>query len=186
MRLFVAIELDEKVRSALAELQGSLKRACDGVRWIPAHQLHLTARFLGDVPDAEAGGVGEAIARAGGASKPFAFELSGCGCFPTRGGVRIVWVGINEPSGALADCVEAVNRELELLDFERERRPFSAHITIGRVREDRSGRRIRSGVEAMDFGPFEQQVKTLTLMQSVLSPQGPTYTPVTAAALGGT
>ena len=73
MRLFVAIELDERVRSALAELQRRLQRACDGVRWIPAHHVHLTVRFLGDVPDGEVGDVGEAIARAARAEQRFAF-----------------------------------------------------------------------------------------------------------------
>ncbi len=186
MRLFVAIELDERVRARLRQVQEGLRRASEGVRWIPAEQLHITARFLGEVSDGDVPMITEAVSRAATGAEPFEMTLAGAGCFPPRGGVRIVWVGIDEPTGTLLKCVEVLNRELEEVGFPRERRPFSPHITIGRVREDRSGGRIRAGVEPFTFEQVEQSVRSFTLMQSVLSPKGPTYTPLSRPALGST
>ncbi|MGB2987478.1 MAG: RNA 2',3'-cyclic phosphodiesterase [Phycisphaerae bacterium] len=184
MRLFVAIELSDEVRSGLAKVQKDLAATCDGVRWIPSHQLHLTAKFLGEVPDRDVAKVGEAIAQAAAGSAPFDMEIADCGCFPPRGPVRIVWVGANETTGALAGCVEAVETELGRLGFPKERKRFSPHITIGRVREDRSGGCLRAAVEAHSFSSMQASISFITLMSSVLSPKGPTYTPVRKADLG--
>ena len=184
MRLFVAIELDESVRALLSNAQAQLNRQCDGVRWIPAHQLHVTVKFLGEVRDADVSDVTDAVARGAARAAPFIMSIGGCGCFPKRGPVRIVWAGLAEPSGALLLCAEAVEDELEQLGFARERRPFSPHITIGRVREDRSGGQIRAATQAITLEPSEQWVASLTLMSSVLSPKGPTYSAVSRANFG--
>jgi 2'-5' RNA ligase len=146
--------------------------------------LHVTIRFLGDVPDSDVSAVADAVERGAVSAEPFTMTLSGCGCFPPRGQVRIVWAGAHEASGALQRAAEAVNAELDALGFARERRGFSPHITIGRVREDRSGGRIRAAADSFTFGELEQPVASITLMQSVLSPKGPTYTPVKRASLG--
>jgi 2'-5' RNA ligase len=185
VRLFVAVELDASVRSRMRDAQDRLARVCEGVRWIPAEQLHLTLKFLGEVADGVVAKAGEAVARAAAGSQAFTMSLAGCGCFPPRGPVRIVWIGVNEESGRLAGCFDAVERELGALGFPKEDRGFSPHITIGRAREDRSDGRIRAGVSAAAFGPVEQPVVSLTLMSSLLSPKGPTYTPVGTAKLGG-
>lgn len=184
MRLFVAIELNKSVRSALTDVQAALSAKCNGVRWIPGEQLHLTVKFLGEVPEADVAKVAEAVARATAGAASFDMEIAGCGCFPPRGTVHIIWVGVREESGALLQCVERVEGELEPLGFAREHRPFSSHITIGRVREDRSGGRLRSVIEAYGFRSTEQSVSSITLMSSVLSPKGPTYTAVSTARLG--
>jgi 2'-5' RNA ligase len=154
------------------------------VRWILSHQLHMTVKFLGEVPDRDVAKVSEAVSSAGSKATGFEMEISGCGCFPPRGPVRIVWVGANEPTGALLKCVETLEADLEGLGFAREQRRFSPHLTIGRVREDRSVGQIRSVVEGHTFPSLKQPVGSLTLMSSVLSPKGPTYTPVAVASLG--
>ena len=183
MRLFVAIELDEAVRSVLRKVQSGLK-ACDDVRWIPAEQLHVTLKFLGDVRDDDVPGVCEALSQGAEGSAPFGIEVAGCGCFPPRGPVRIVWAGLREESGVLKRLAANVDTAMALLGFEPEQRPFSAHITIGRVREDRTGGRLREAVNAFDYDAASQSVKKVTLMSSVLSPKGPTYTPVQTTELG--
>lgn len=168
----------------LTDVQAALSAKCNGVRWIPGEQLHLTVKFLGEVPDQDAARVAEAVGRAAAGAVPFNMEMTGCGCFPLRGTVRIVWVGVREASGALLQCVERVEGELEALGFPKERRRFSPHLTIGRVREDRSGGRLRSIIEAYSFRSAEQSVSSITLMSSVLSPTGPTYTPVSTSRFG--
>lgn len=184
MRLFVAILLDDGVRSALQRLEDRLKPSCEGVRWISAELLHLTMKFLGEVADRDVAGVAEAVARCAHEAAPFDMAIAGCGTFPAGGAVRIVWAGVRQESGALLRCAEAVERNLEPLGFPPERRPYSAHITIGRVRIDRSGGRLRSTVARNTLDPVEQSVSSITLMSSVLSPSGPTYTAVSTAKLG--
>jgi 2'-5' RNA ligase len=184
MRLFVAIELSDSVRSVVKAVQDGLHPSCDGVRWVPAHQVHVTAKFLGEVPDAKVPDVSNAVARAATKAASFAMQVAGCGCFPPRGPVRIVWVGLREESGALMRCVDTVEDELANIGFAKERRPFSPHVTVGRVRDDRSHGGIRSAVEDFTFDSVEQSVSSITLMSSVLSPKGPTYTAVSKTNLG--
>ena len=107
------------------------------------------------------------------------------GCFPPRGPVRVIWAGVREETGALLACSEAVDSALELNGFERERRSFSPHLTLGRVREDRSGAVLREAVAHRELAETIQSVASIKVMSSVLSPSGPTYTPVSVANLGG-
>ncbi len=185
MRLFVAIELDHPVRKALEKAQEPLRRRCDGVRWVDPSLMHITLRFLGDVQDDRLADVGEAVAAAASGSEPFTLTVGGCGCFPPRGAVRTVWAGAREDAGALLRCVEALSGELEMVGFEPEHRPFSAHMTLGRVRDDRSGGKLRDKVVAQVLDDLDQQVESITLMSSVLSPKGPAYSAVSRAKLGG-
>jgi len=184
VRLFIAIELDESHRTAITRWQDGVRPRCDGVRWIPLVQLHLTVKFLGDVRDQDVLDLSHAIRRASTVSGPFELRVSGCGCFPPRGAVRIVWVGAKEESGVLRRLVEAVEDECESAGFPREAKPFSPHITIGRVRDDRSGGKLRAIVEAGSLPERVQSVKMLSLMESVLAPKGPTYTSIGRFALG--
>lgn len=184
MRLFVAIEVSDPVRKLLSATQANLRSMCPDVRWIPAEQLHLTVKFLGEVADGDVMAVSQAMTRAAAKSEPFEMRTGECGCFPERGAVRIVWTRTVEERGILAGCVAAVEAQIEPLGFPREHRPFAAHITIGRVREDRSRGKLREFVGASRGKVVEQEVSSLTLMSSVLSPKGSTYTVVSRAKLG--
>jgi len=185
VRLFVAIELTHEVRDALQEVQNALGRAADGVRWVRPEQLHLTIKFLGEVPDGEVPRVVEAVARSAARSRPFEMQLTECGCFPPRGPVRIVWVGTHDRSGALQECVNAVEDEMEGIGFPKELRPFSPHLTIGRAKDGRSVGGVRTAVDDGKVKPVRQSVGELTLMSSELSPKGPSYSVVTSVKLSG-
>ena len=184
VRLFVAIEIDQAARKVVRDIQQSLAPKCTGVKWTPPEQVHLTVKFLGDVADGDVAGACEAVSRTTKASTPFELGVEGAGCFPPGGPARIVWIGAGDSSGRLKSLVERVESEMEVLGFLRENRPFSAHLTIGRVKEDRSVGVVRAAVGAAKFKPFVQSVTSVTLMSSVLSPRGPTYTPVHRATLG--
>ncbi|MGE0653819.1 MAG: RNA 2',3'-cyclic phosphodiesterase, partial [Alphaproteobacteria bacterium] len=155
------------------------------VRWTPAEQLHVTVKFLGDVPDADVPKVCTALERTAQGMESFSATFETTGCFPPRGPVRIVWAGANDETGEFQACAGCVESEMEVLGFPREDRPFTPHVTIGRVKDDSSGGRLRSAVDAATLEPVAQSIDTLTLMSSVLSPKGPTYAIVSRAALGG-
>lgn len=184
MRLFVAILLDKPVRSALGDAQRALERDCPDVKWVRPDQLHLTAKFIGEVADGRAPEIADAVRASAGSCSPFSMEIGGAGCFPPKGGARVIWAGIAEPSGTLDRCVAQLEAALDRVGVPREHRPFSAHVTLGRVRFDRSGGAIRSAVSQTKIGPLAQHVRELTLMASALSPQGPAYTKVASAPFG--
>lgn len=149
--------------------------------------LHLTLRFLGDVEEGQAAKVEEAVRQGSADFGTFSLKIGGLGCFPPRGReVRIVWVGAEaEPLGALADRLE---QRVRAIGFPAEEKPFIGHITLGRVREDRSRGRLREAIEK--FGganspALEERVEAITLMQSELRPAGPVYIPLTRISLAG-
>ena len=184
VRLFVALLLSERVRAGLARVQAKLARTCEKVRWIPSEQLHLTVKFLGEVPESDVAAVSQAIARASLRAAPCTIQIASAGCFPSVDPVRIVWAGARDTPKALNQCVETVTSELAQIGFAPERRPWSAHITLGRVRDDRTGGRIRAAVDALSFEAMKQPVEAVTLMSSVLAAKGPTYAIVSSESMG--
>ena len=185
MRLFTAIELNDKVKAALRQVQRALSAFDRTVRWVTPEQMHLTLKFLGEVPDGRVDEISGASARIARESSPFDLVIGGCGCFPPAGRVRVAWVGMDESSGALAACNERCEAEYAEIGFARERRAFSPHLTLGRVRDDRTDGRLRDAVEALQVEPLRQGVVDLRVIRSTLTPQGAQYAVVSRHRLGG-
>jgi len=187
MRLFVAIELSDEARTAVARCQSKLARQDNDsrVRWTPSQNVHLTIRFLGEVPEAEVVSVSQAVESSTNAVPPFSMRIDNVGCFPTRGKVRIVWVGIEENSGAMARLAAKTESEIVAAGFPPESRPYRPHVTIGRVKDDRSGGDLRRVIGSCAFDGVEQTVDRVVVMASQLSPGGPTYLVVSTHPLGG-
>ncbi|MBM3491103.1 MAG: RNA 2',3'-cyclic phosphodiesterase [Alphaproteobacteria bacterium] len=127
MRLFVAIPLPEDVRVGLAMLAGGVP----GAGWVPADNLHLTLRFLGEVDGRQFEEVCLGLGRVGGDAFPL--ELSGVGHFGDRRQARVLWAGVR-PSEALARLRGRVERNLEDCGLPREERRFHPHVTLARLR----------------------------------------------------
>ena len=178
MRLFVAIELSRQIRDELAKAQHALREFDRLVRWTRDNQMHLTLKFLGEVPDAQVDEIRLAVESAASGSAAFGLTMSGTGCFPPQGQARVVWMGLLDESGSLKDCQRRVEDELNEIGFPPERRPFSAHLTLGRVRDDRSGGQLRTAVEAIDVSPIRQTIDSVVLMRSELLPEGARYSQV--------
>lgn len=183
MRLFTAIELDERAKDGLIRLQESLGRYGRVVRWVTREQMHLTLVFLGEVPDGRVSQVAEAVQRAAGRIEPFDLTIAGSGCFPPRGRVRVVWVGVEERSGWLLRCQSACADELESVGFPKESRPYSPHLTLGRVRDDTTNGALRNDVDRLQVERAAQHVESVRLIQSVLTPHGARYSTVAQCPL---
>jgi 2'-5' RNA ligase len=199
MRLFVAIALPDPARAALGELIDRLGLVHEPVKWVEERNLHLTVRFLGEVEEAKLDAVKGALDRAVRGIAAFDASLKGVGGYPSAKHPRVVWAGLEAPP-ALATLASQVEREVEALGFEKEERPFSAHVTLGRTREGhqrrrpRKGRAPAEGVTRLLSDVIEQErafagptvrVEKVTLFQSKLGKEGPTYASVHEAALGG-
>ncbi len=186
MRCFLAIELPTDVRDQIAALQEELRATVRSVRWTRPEQIHLTLKFLGDVPDAEVAGVCAAVGETAKACPPFELEIGGAGCFPGGGPVRVVWAGIARPAAELAACQQGCEARLAELGFKPEGRPYTPHLTIGRLNDFRDSARVRSEVEAQAaFHAGRLTVTELTLFESVLRPTGAEHHVISRARLGG-
>ncbi len=186
MRLFVAVQLSPELKEQLAAAQAALKAFSREVRWPRPEQMHLTLKFLGEVTDEQAPAVCEAAGVAAADSRPFDIRLGRCGCFPPGGRVRIVQVAVDEPSGALQDCRDYCEMVFADLGFAPEQRPFKPHLTIGRVREDRTDGRLRRAVLEVTPQTGVQSVTAIHVVQSVLAPSGAQYTNLSSHTLSGT
>jgi len=184
MRCFVAIELPDTIRQNLADLQARLRALDRSVRWTRPEHLHLTLKFLGEVPDAQVIDICSCVTDAVADATAIRLHIRGTGCFPPYGAVRILWAGIDGPPAELIACHQACETALELLGYPREQRAFNPHLTIGRARNPRGARDVRGPIEQVrefDAGTF--LAVQLVVFQSVLGRSGPAYTPLARVPL---
>jgi 2'-5' RNA ligase len=185
MRCFVAVELEDALRRPLAGLlHRKLPRTRD-VRWCTEQQLHVTLKFLGEVPVDQVSEICEAVTAAAEFVEPFSLTLAGLGCFPSGRAPRVLWCGVEDPSKGCARWVELADPLFENLGFARETRRFHPHVTLGRSKSPAGGEVIRRvlGEIAVPAAPA-MTVGELVLFESRLAPGGAQYTPRFKARLG--
>jgi 2'-5' RNA ligase len=180
MRLFVAIELDEAARKAIAAEQRRLRAAApDALRWVRPEQMHLTLVFLGKVDEPGL----ERVSAALGASvphRPFDLAFGGAGLFPPRGAPRVLWIGAREGAADAIDVQRTVAERLTRAGQPLEPRPFRPHLTLGRwTARSSKGRSAdaRRLIAASESGSVARvRVERVALFRSQLSPAGATHT----------
>jgi len=144
MRTFLALDLDEAVREALGKLPARAPAGDAKVRWVEPDKLHLTLKFLGEVPDAVLADVCAEAARQAGTVAPFTFRVCGLIASPPHGRIRMLWVGVIEESGHLAKLHRRLEEGMARLDMPAENRAFRPHVTLARIRRVRNDRALRS------------------------------------------
>jgi 2'-5' RNA ligase len=191
IRAFVAIELDETIKAALGAVTSELKRrpVSHIGKWVAPQSIHLTLKFLGDIAESQVPTIGQALQRACAGLPPFSISLTEAGCFPNAQRPRVIWIGVGGNLEVLAQLQRAVESEINPLGFEPERRGFTPHLTLARIRD-----KARSS-ERQELGQLLTKVKVdtsatmtvreLSLMRSELHPSGAVYTRLVAAPLGG-
>ena len=178
MRCFIAIEIDAAIRRRVGSLQRKLTSPGLPVRWVRPERMHLTLKFLGEVEDARVADLGPAMTEVAGQCSPFDLHVRGAGCFPGSGrSVRVVWVGLEDPTGQLQACQTLLETTLQPLGFAPEGRPFSPHLTLGRVKTPGRPGPLREKIDALaDFDAGAQTVDQMILFESRLQKSGPEYT----------
>jgi 2'-5' RNA ligase len=180
MRLFVGVELDERVREAATVIAESLRRELGAridARWIASSNLHITLSFLGEVDEFRAERVIGALGPEFG-ERPFEMELEGLGAFPPSGAPRVFWLGVTDGAASLSRLNHELTARLEPIGFQPEQRTFSAHLTIARVRGVLGGasyRDIRQLLRTIPAHAGRCRIQAVTLFRSHLSPKGATY-----------
>ncbi|MGB7539012.1 MAG: RNA 2',3'-cyclic phosphodiesterase [Anaerolineales bacterium] len=189
-RLFIAIELSENVRRWLREagilLKGSMPSGT--VRWTDPNAIHLTLKFLGETPSRRAADIRAAMDGLVPSFRPFPLTAGGLGCFPNTARPRVIWAGIHADP-LLGDLQKRFEEELERIGFPAERRAFSPHLTLGRVKDGVSGARLAEIGRAVEAVSLEStagmDVMDVCLYKSVLRPGGAEYTVLHRATFTG-
>ncbi len=189
IRAFIAIDLPGDLQKRLEQVSARLKQRVNrsAVRWVPANNLHLTLKFLGDVSEANLDLLKEVLQSVVAEHSSFEFSVGGLGAFPTMRRPRVIWVGIEAPP-ELTAVQSALENRLARLGYSPEERPFSAHLTLGRVArtaDSQDVQKIADGLQAMKIGFLGAvQVHHVHLYRSDLEPTGAEYTSIFSAALG--
>jgi len=191
IRSFIAIELPDEVKTALAQLQALLKTGKQPpVKWVDPYSVHLTLKFLGNIAADKTGEITEAIEKAAQGVSPFQLEVKDLGVFPNFRRVRVVWVGISGEVAQLSQLQQRIESNLSPLGFASESRPFTPHLTLARVREQASPAEQQSFGQLIASTRFEAaygfRVDSINLMRSQLTSEGAIYRQISSVKLKNT
>lgn len=182
-RAFISVEV--QTLEPLARVMDQLRRSGADLKLVEGPSSHVTLKFLGDTPVNVVDRIEQGIRNAVRGVKPFTMTVRGTGAFPNSASPRVVWAGL-QGADALGVVARRLETEMHNLAFPRERRDFTPHITLARVRSPRGRERlagILSEHAEEEFG--SAYVDKVLLMRSDLAPQGPTYTTVRTVPLEG-
>ena len=190
IRAFIAIELPSQIKAALSQFQDNLRTSKNAaVKWVGPEGIHLTLKFLGNVDEAEIPVLTKALSEAVRGVAPFSLQLGDAGAFPGNQAPRVVWVGVEGEMEPLLTLHNNIDRVLAPLGFPPEKRAFSPHLTLGRVREEASpGERRRLGENIASLKTEAKssfKVESLSLMRSKLTREGALYSRLASFALCG-
>ncbi|HEV8634024.1 MAG TPA: RNA 2',3'-cyclic phosphodiesterase [Chloroflexota bacterium] len=187
LRTFVALELPPEVRRLLAETQASLRPATRAVRWVDSEGAHLTLKFLGPTPEDAVEPIGAALRAAADGHGAIRLRTGQPGAFPNPRAPRVLWLGLEGDVARLGQLQQKVEAAIAPLGYPTEARPFSPHLTLGRLRQDATGRdRTAAGAAtaaAASPRPVAFEIDAVSLMLSELSPQGARYSPLLTVPL---
>ena len=186
IRSFIAVAVDDGIIARLAALQGELRRADAPVSWVRPEGMHLTLKFLGNVPEARIPDIGDALREVAAGRATFRVSMEGTGAFPNPRRPRVIWADVRDGRETLVELAGAVDAALAGLGFPPEDRPFSPHLTLGRVKISSHLEKLMALLESHAGDRFgEMAVTEVILFQSELSPKGAKYTPLRRMTLGG-
>ncbi|HEY0756353.1 MAG TPA: RNA 2',3'-cyclic phosphodiesterase [Ktedonobacteraceae bacterium] len=178
-RTFIALEMDAEQQHFLAKIirQGTL--LLPDLRWVDPTGIHLTLAFLGELNDGQLLSAREATAHTAALAQPFTYSLSGLGTFGPARQPRVLWMGVSEPTGALHTLHQTLNQALEQRDFMVEKRAFSPHLTLARIKAPLTPAQVQTLQQLLSdyqFASSIYRVAHLYVMKSELSGSYPLYT----------
>lgn len=181
IRAFIAIELPDELKLALVQLQTELKSARQSfVKWVALEGIHLTLKFLGNIAVDNVNEIIEAINRASKGISPFQVETTDLGVFPNLRNPRVFWLGIGGNLDSLINLQKRIDDVMKPLGFVPEKRAFTPHLTLARIRESASLQNRREFSDLIDRAHFDIKCKiginSISLMRSQLLPGGAVYT----------
>lgn len=191
LRLFISINFSRGLAERIKETVRRLREELPGVRWVRPENFHITLKFLGDVSEEQVPRIQKAIAEVARERSPLKIRLKDTGVFPSGRRPRVVWLGIDEGSEDITALARALEKTLAPLGFRPEKRNFTPHLTLGRIKDGKSGRKaaklFRGKFTALpeENSPGGEKVDMVSLMKSRLTPQGAIHEEISAHRLEG-
>jgi len=172
-RGFIAIEIN--ATPSIVEFEKEIRTTGADVKLVEPQNIHITLKFLGDVDETLIDEIERIMKDAVKEIKPFSMKLNGAGVFPNNNYVRVIWIGIKEAQ-IIETIVKTIDEHLSKLGFKKEKRGFSPHLTIARVKSAKNKQRLLETIEKYTNVEFSiQEVKSIKLMKSDLTSAGPIY-----------
>jgi 2'-5' RNA ligase len=187
IRAFLAIEPPEEILREIAVIQNRLRKLLPmDIRWVKPDGMHLTLKFLGDVPEKDVLNISSAAGEAASSIGPLGFSVSGLGVFPDNKRPRVVYLELKGDTDKLTSFQKRLESVLAGIGFPEEKRPFRAHLTLGRVKSARGTAELAKELEKSDTYTAGQFVATeLCLFKSDLTPKGAIYTKLAVCPFTG-
>ena len=186
-RTFIGVDIGEGIRTSAVALQQALARTGATVKWVEPENLHISLLFLGEVDDRELHAVCKAVKEVAAGEPPFPLRVSGVGAFPNARRPKVLWAGVTEGADELQRLYSALEaKRLELGCYRKEERGYTAHLTLGRVKGDADGFALAAELpKRMAWDGGRTAVDEVLVFSSELGRDGPVYTVIGRAALGG-
>lgn len=184
MRLFIATPISPHVERELARIISILKNAGGPVKWVAPSSIHLTLKFLGDTVENQIEQIKQIINDLANGHHPIPSTLNSLGAFPTLSRPRVYWVDLSGEISELAQIASELDARVHELGFEKENRPFRAHLTLGRVKFPKGLNQLNETLQAITVNPIEQTFDRIILFRSTLTPRGSIYDNLHEATIG--
>ncbi len=191
IRAFIALDLPARSRDLIQQQTAFLRNQLGNelIRWVPAENIHLTIKFLGEISNAHLTFLKQMITQTAESCAPFDVQIGGLGCYPNPRAPRVIWIGLHAPQ-ALSSLQKNIEAGAVRLGYEAENRAFSPHLTIGRLRQNAPSAelpKIRSALNAAQLGKMDVvRMDAIHLFKSELTPNGSIYTKLFSASFGKT
>ncbi|HUI67171.1 MAG TPA: RNA 2',3'-cyclic phosphodiesterase [Nitrospirota bacterium] len=184
MRTFIAIEIPAEIITEMAKVQDELKRSGADAGWTRPEGIHLTLKFLGEVPEAMIEEIKSALVQAAEATGRFRLKIAGAGAFPNPKKPRVVWLGVSGDIDRLSALQGSVEKLMGAIGFDREERAFSPHLTLARIKYLRPRFSWQKAIDSIkDIKLAEFEVDHVSLMKSDIKPSGAVYTEIGKVSL---
>jgi len=179
MRTFIAIEIPDEIKKEMAKVQDELKRSGADAGWTRPEGIHLTLKFLGEVPEAKIEEIKKALVQAAETTSRFRLKIAGAGTFPNPKNPRVVWLGVSGDIDKLSALQGSVEKSMMAMGFDREERAFSPHLTLARIKYLRPQYSWQKAIDSIkDIRLAEFDVDYVNLMKSDIKPSGAVYTEI--------
>ena len=174
IRAFLAIDLDDDLKPKINKIIREFKKIDANIKYVDLQNLHFTLKFFGDIDTEGIDVLAEKIENVVKDFDSFDIKIKGCGAFPNKNRIKVIWVGLDEDQ-ILKELHDKLDKQFNSLGFDLDKK-FSSHLTIGRMRSAKGKNKVKSTIESfenVEIGSMD--VKSIVLKKSTLTPSGPIY-----------
>ncbi|OGF04596.1 MAG: 2'-5' RNA ligase [Candidatus Edwardsbacteria bacterium RIFOXYD12_FULL_50_11] len=183
MRCFIALELPLEIKIKLGDIIGQLKKTGADVKWVDPANIHLTLKFLGETPEADALRAGLALSTLKGKFKAIDSGLGGLGAFPSVDRPKVIWAGLSQGAEEIKEIYRQVEKLTADISQEDKAREFSPHLTLGRVRSNKNLMQLRDAINQAVILQKGFEFNRLVLLKSTLTSEGAIYSELNGVEL---